>query len=219
VEVTWQKRSNYKKGSISMTMSSTSDTNPNIQKLSNSNLWIGILLIVLGIGAVILPNVTTIVAETWIAVILASAGASKVFYAIQTRSEGFIWKLLLGILYIGTGVMLFVYPLTGVLSLTLLLGSFLLTEGVFESVLAFQIRPRPNWGWVLADGIITLLLGGLVWFEWPFDAPWLIGILVGVSVLSTGISRIMLSLNAPKAIATSPDTNPTSADQMPANPQ
>jgi uncharacterized membrane protein HdeD (DUF308 family) len=213
------KKETYKKGDISMTMSSTSDTNTNIQKPSNSDLWIGILLIVLGLGAVILPNVTTVVAETWIAVILASAGASKVFYAIKTRSEGFIWKLLLGVLYIATGIMLFVYPLTGVLSLTLLLGSFLLTEGAFELILAFQIRPRQNWGWVLADGIVTLLLGGLVWFEWPFDAPWLIGILVGVSVLSTGISRLMLSFNGPKTIATAPDASPTDADQMPANSQ
>jgi uncharacterized membrane protein HdeD (DUF308 family) len=202
-----------------MTMGSTTDSNSSIQKSSNSGLWIGILLIVLGIAAVILPNVTTIVAETWIAVILASAGASKIFYAIQTRSEGFIWKLLLGILYVGTGIMLFVYPLTGVLSLTLLLGSFLLTEGVFETVLAFQIRPRQNWGWVLADGIVTLLLGGLVWFEWPFDAPWLIGILVGVSVLSTGISRIMLSVNQPNAIASSSDSSGTNGNQMPTNPQ
>jgi uncharacterized membrane protein HdeD (DUF308 family) len=203
-----------------MTMGSTLDANSNIQKSSKGNLWIGVLLIALGIGAVILPNVTTIVAETWIALILASAGASKVFYAIQTRSEGFIWKLLLGVLYIATGIMLFVYPLTGVLSLTLLLGSFLLTEGVFNLILAFQIRPRQNWGWVLADGIITLLLGGLVWFEWPFDAPWLIGTLVGVSVLSTGISRVMLSLNASKGIATSQeDSSPTNVDQMPTNPQ
>jgi uncharacterized membrane protein HdeD (DUF308 family) len=202
-----------------MTMSSTSDTNPNIQKSSNGNLWIGILLIVLGIGAVILPNFTTIVAETWIAIILASAGASKVFYAIQTRSEGFIWKLLLGVLYIATGIMLFVYPLTGVLSLTLLLGSFFLTEGVFELFLAFKLRPRQNWGWVLADGIVTLILGGIVWSQWPSNAPWLIGILVGVSVLSTGISRVMLSLNPPKAIATSPDATPTNVEEMPANSQ
>jgi uncharacterized membrane protein HdeD (DUF308 family) len=201
-----------------MTMSSTTDSNSSIQKASNSGLWIGVLFIVLGIAAVVLPNVTTIVAETWIAIILASAGASKIFYAIQTRSEGFIWKLLLGILYVGTGIMLFVYPLTGVLSLTLLLGSFFLTEGVFETVLAFQIRPRQNWGWVLADGIVTLVLGGLVWFQWPFNAPWLIGLLVGISVLSTGISRVMLSVNPPDAIASS-ESSPNSGDQMPANPQ
>jgi len=147
------------------------------------------------------PSVSTIVAETWIAVILISAGIAKLVYAFQTRNDaGFVWKLLLSVLYIATGVMLFVYPLTGVLTLTLLLASFLLTEGVFELILAFQLRPRQNWTWALGNGIITLLLGGMIWFQWPFDAPWLIGTLVGTSVLFTGISRVMLSLNARSAL-------------------
>ncbi|NEQ24102.1 MAG: HdeD family acid-resistance protein, partial [Microcoleus sp. SIO2G3] len=146
---------------------------------------------------------STIVAETWIAFILISAGASKLVYAFQTRNndQGFIWKLLLSILYVATGVMLFVYPLTGVLTLTLLLGSFLLTEGVFELILAFRLRPQQNWTWALGNGIITLLLGAMIWFQWPFNAPWLIGTLVGVSVLFTGVSRVMLSLNARSAIS------------------
>lgn len=178
-----------------MSTGSTTQLNQIYKKQTNIGIGVGILLIVLGIVAVALPNVTTLVAETWIAIILASAGASNIFYAIQTRSEGFIWKLLLGILYVATGIMLFVYPLTGILTLTLLLGSFLLTEGVFELILAFRVRPRPNWGWLLANGIVTLVLGGLVWFQWPSNAPWLLGTLVGVSVLSTGVSRLMLSLH------------------------
>jgi uncharacterized membrane protein HdeD (DUF308 family) len=96
--------------------------------------------------------------------------------------------------------MLFVNPLRGVLTLTLLLGSFLLTEGVVELILAFRLRPQQNWTWVLSDGIITLLLGGIIWFQWPFNAPWIIGTLVGVSVLSTGVSRVMLSLNVRSAL-------------------
>jgi uncharacterized membrane protein HdeD (DUF308 family) len=96
--------------------------------------------------------------------------------------------------------MLFVSPLKGALTLTLLLGSFLLTEGVFNLILAFRLRGQQNWTWVLSDGIITLLLGGMIWFQWPFNAPWLIGTLVGVSVLFTGISRVMLSLNARSAL-------------------
>jgi uncharacterized membrane protein HdeD (DUF308 family) len=200
-----------------MTTGNVTELKDNLKERTNTGLWIGILLIVLGIGAIALPNLTTIVAETWIAIIVCSAGASNVFYAIQTRSEGFIWKLVLGVLYIATGIMLFVYPLTSVLSLTLLLGSFLLTEGVLESILAFQIRPRQSWGWVLANGLITVALGALVWFEWPFDAPWLLGTLVGVSILSTGISRLMLSLNGKAAIGSF--SAPASANdrQSPAN--
>ena len=174
----------------------TTNVSNDIKKSTNWSLGIGVLLIVLGIIAIAQPAVSTIFAETWFALILSSAGAAKLVYAFQTREQGgFVWKLLLSILYIATGVMLFVNPLTGVLTLTLLLGSFLLTEGVFELILAFRLRPQQNWTSVLIDGIITLVLGGMIWFQWPFDAPWLIGTLVGASVLFTGISRVMLSLN------------------------
>ena len=182
--------------------------NSDIQKSINGSIWIGVILSVLGIIAIALPNFSTIVAETWIALILISAGAAKLVYAFQTRNNdsGFIWKLLLSILYIATGVMLFVYPLTGVLTLTLLLGTFLLTEGVFELILAFRLRPQQNWTWALGNGIITLILGAMIWFQWPFNAPWLIGTLVGVSVLFTGVSRVMLSLNARSALKPSEPT-------------
>ncbi len=174
----------------------TNEGSPNLAKSTSGSIWIGVLLIVLGIVAIALPTFSTIVAETWIALILISAGSAKLFYAFRTRNErGFIWKLLLSVLYIITGVMLFVAPLTGALTLTLLLGSFLLTEGVFELILAFRLRPQQNWAWVLGDGIITLVLGAMIWAQWPLNAPWVIGTLVGVSVLFTGVSRVMLSLN------------------------
>ena len=181
---------------------STDVKSSDIKKGINGSLLIGALLIILGIVAIASPAFSTIVAETWIAFILVSAGASKLVYAFQTRNndQGFIWKLLLSILYVATGVMLFVYPLTGVVTLTLLLGSFLLTEGVFELILAFRLRPQQNWTWALGNGIITLLLGAMIWFQWPFNAPWLIGTLVGVSVLFTGVSRVMLSLNVRSAL-------------------
>lgn len=176
--------------------------NSDIKKSINGSLWIGALLTVLGIVAIALPNFSTIVTETWIALILISAGAAKLVYAFQNREgdQGFIWKLLLSLLYIATGIMLFVYPLTGVITLTLLIGSFLLTEGTFELILAFRLRPQKNWTWALGNGIITLILGAMIMFQWPFNAPWLIGTLVGVSVLFTGVSRVMLSLNAKNAL-------------------
>jgi uncharacterized membrane protein HdeD (DUF308 family) len=170
----------------------------NVSNDLKQGINIGILLIVLGIAAIALPVFTTIVTETWIAIILISAGIGKLVYAFQTRSQdsGFIWQLLLSVLYIATGLMLFVYPLTGVLTLTLLLGSFLLTEGTFELILAFRLRGQQNWTWVLTNGIVTLFLGLMIWFQWPFNAPLVLGTLVGVSILFTGISRTMLSLNA-----------------------
>ena len=177
----------------------------------NASLLTSIFLIIFGIIAILLPAVSTIVAETWISLILASSGVAKLIYAFQSRQEGgFVLKLLLSVLYIATGIYLFIYPLQGVLTLTLLLGSFLLTEGVFELFLAFRLRPQNNWVWVLADGVITLGLGGLVWFQWPSDAPWLIGTLLGASIVSTGVSRLMLSLK-PSSIP--PSTPPSTLGQ------
>ncbi|MEA5623738.1 HdeD family acid-resistance protein [Nostoc sp. UHCC 0251] len=175
----------------------TADVSRDIKKDVNGSLISGVLLSILGVIAIAAPSLSTIFAETWVAVILIFAGFTKLVYATQTRHQGgFIWKLLLSGLYIATGIMLFVYPYTGILTLTLLLGSFLLAEGTFELILAFKLRPQNNWTWILGDGIITLVLGAMIWFQWPFNAPWLLGTLVGVSIVFTGISRVMLALNA-----------------------
>ncbi|NJL62216.1 MAG: HdeD family acid-resistance protein [Methylacidiphilales bacterium] len=179
-----------------MTTNVSTETSKNVKNI-NASLWTGIVLILLGIAAIAAPMVSTIFAETWTALILTSAGFAKLVYATQTRHEGgFVWKLLLSAIYIATGIMLFVNPLTGILTLTLLLGSFLLTEGTFELILAFRLRPQQNWTWALGNGIVTSLLGGIIWFQYPTNAPWLIGTVLGASVISTGISRVMLSLNA-----------------------
>jgi uncharacterized membrane protein HdeD (DUF308 family) len=177
---------------------SSSDSIAKKDSKINTPLLLSIFLIISGVIAILMPNISTIVAETWISVILTVSGVTKLIYAFQSREEGgFIWKLLLSILYIATGIYLFVFPLSGILTLTLLFGSFLLTEGVFELILAYQLRSQKNWGWILTNAIITLVLGGIVWAQWPSDAPWLIGTLLGVSILSTGISRLVMSLNPP----------------------
>jgi uncharacterized membrane protein HdeD (DUF308 family) len=165
-------------------------------KNRNGALWSGILLIALGLGAIVAPVFSTIVTETWLALIIISAGFTKLVYAVQTREQGgFIWKILLSALYIATGIMLFVAPLTGVLTLTLLLGGFLVSEGAFELLLAFRLREQKNWVWLLGNAIVTLGLGAYILLQYPFDARWLLGTVVGASVAATGLSRVMVSLN------------------------
>ena len=85
-------------------------------------------------------------------------------------------------------------PLLGVLSLTLVLAVFLLLEGVLELALYFRIRRVQHAGWILFDGIVTLLLGILIWTQWPSSSVWVIGTLIGISLIFSGISRFMLSL-------------------------
>jgi uncharacterized membrane protein HdeD (DUF308 family) len=70
-----------------------------------------------------------------------------------------------------------------------------------ELVLAFGMRPRPGWGWLLFDAVITLILAVMIWKTWPSSAEWVIGTLVGISMLFSGVSRLMLSLAARSLVA------------------
>jgi uncharacterized membrane protein HdeD (DUF308 family) len=188
-------------------MTNNVPTNPNAISKSRAagSIVLGVVLVVLGIVAIVFPFFSSLVAESWAALILIIAGVTKLIYAFQTRAEeGFIWKLLLSILYVATGLGLWLYPLQGVITLTLVLGTFLLTEGVFETILAFRVRSAPNWFWVLANGIVTLILGGIIWFQLPTSATWVLGTLLGISILSSGVSRIMLALSPQSALPQEP---------------
>ena len=152
-------------------------------------------MMVLGVAAISLPLVTSLALTLWIGWLLVGNSVIKLIYAIQTRQQGSFWlKLLLAGLYLAAGVVLIVNPLEGVLTLTLLLGSFLVAEGVVELLLAIQMRSRSNWLWLLLNALLTLALGVFIWAEWPLDAPWVIGLLVGISFIASGLSRIMLSI-------------------------
>jgi uncharacterized membrane protein HdeD (DUF308 family) len=84
----------------------------------------------------------------------------------------------------------------GLTSLTLALAIYLIAEAVLEFILAVRLRPMPGSGWLFLDGIITLVLAIMIWRMWPSSALWAIGLLVGISMLFSGVSRLMLSIAA-----------------------
>jgi uncharacterized membrane protein HdeD (DUF308 family) len=93
------------------------------------------------------------------------------------------------------------HPLLGVASLTLALAALFLIEGVLDIVLFFKMRTMRGSSWVLVDGIITLLLGLMIYLHWPSSSVWAIGTLVGVSMIISGVTRVMLSLAVRKVAA------------------
>ena len=157
-------------------------------------VW-GVLMFICGILAISLPLASSIGIVIVLAWLILFAGIAHLFFAFQSQSiGGFLWKVLLALIYGIAGGYMFMHPLLGVLSLTLVLAMFLLFEGVMEIVLYFNIRGLRHSGWVLFDGIITLILGALIWAHWPSTAVWVIGTLVGISLMFSGISRLMLSM-------------------------
>jgi len=91
-------------------------------------------------------------------------------------------------------VYLIAHPAVGVASLTLLLATLFLIEGILNIALYFQVRAIERAGWFLLDGIITILLGLMVYRQWPSSSAWAIGTLIGISLIVSGVTRVMLSL-------------------------
>ena len=137
-------------------------------------LW-GILMFICGILAISLPLASSIGLVIVLAWLILFAGITHLIFAFQSHSiGGFLWQVLLAVLYGIAGIYMLMNPLLGVLSLTLVLAVFFLFEGILEIALYFRIRRIPFAGWVLFDGIITLILGGLIWAQWPSSAVWVI---------------------------------------------
>jgi uncharacterized membrane protein HdeD (DUF308 family) len=155
-------------------------------------VW-GILLIVAGVLAVLMPGIAALATALVFGWLLVMSGVFEIVYAIQTRGhDGFGWKVASGILTLLLGVAIVIVPLAGVASLALLVGAFLFAGGVARTLLAFRLRPRGGWGWVLFDGLLSIGLAVLIVIGWPASSLAFIGLLTGFTLISTGVWRIML---------------------------
>jgi uncharacterized membrane protein HdeD (DUF308 family) len=166
-----------------------------VRKASGWSMLWGILMFICGILAISLPLASSIGIVILLAWLILFAGISHLIFAFHSHSVGgFLWQVLLALIYGAAAIYMLMNPLLGVLSLTLLLAVFLLVEGILELALYFRMRRVRNAGWVLFDGIVTLILGILIWTHWPSSAVWVIGTLVGISLIFSGISRFMLAM-------------------------
>ncbi len=173
-----------------------------VKKATNWFIAIAVLFILLGIFAIAEPfaaglGVTLLVG--WLLVIGAVAHFFAAFKGHGAKHA--ILQMLVGIVYLIGGLYFLTHTIMGVSTLTLLLSGVILAEGVLEIVAYIRLKNMLGAGWMLMNGIVTLLLGGLIWFHWPSSSVWAIGTLVGVNLLMTGISRLMLGLAARKSVS------------------
>ena len=174
-----------------------------VRQASTLSLVWGVLLIVLGMAAVGSPFLAAVAVNVAIAWLIVLAGAIHVILAFRAHGAGsMIWKLLVGIAYVCFGIYLILHPALAVASLTLVLASLFLIEGVLDIVLFVKMRSVGGSTWVLLDGIITLLLGLMIYMQWPSSSAWAIGTLVGVSMIISGVTRVMMSLAVRRAAQT-----------------
>ena len=170
-------------------------------KAINWSIALSILLILAGLFAICIPSISGIAITLIFGWLMIISGVTHFVFAFKSHTTGaVIWELLLGAVYLFAGVYLILHPLAGLVTLTLFLACYLFFEGIFEIIQFFQIRPRHGAGWLLFDAIVTLILAVMIWRSWPVSSVWVIGTLVGISMLFSGFSRLMLSLAAKRVL-------------------
>jgi uncharacterized membrane protein HdeD (DUF308 family) len=159
----------------------------------------GIVLLILGIFAILIPNVATLAVEVFVGWVLLLSGVVGLISTFRMRgAPGFGWSLLSAVVAIAAGIVLLAWPLSGVLSLTLILTAFLTIEGVASIMLALSHRHgfSARWALLLVSGVIDLILAAMIFLNLPSTAAWAIGLLVGINMVFGGSTLISMALQA-----------------------
>lgn len=155
-----------------------------------------ILFILLGCIGIAIPQVFTIGVEILIGLLLVAAGIIQAIRLFKHREAPGFWSTLLSsILSLALGVLLLIFPLAGIVSLTYLLIAYFFIEGASKTYYAFQVKPLKNWGWILASGLLAFLLAILILTGLPGTATWILGLLVAINMLFFGIVLLGFTMN------------------------
>jgi uncharacterized membrane protein HdeD (DUF308 family) len=158
----------------------------------------GILMLVLGLIAVALPNISTLGIEQLVGWLFIVGGFIRTAAIIRRhRLPAFWWSLASGVIAMALGVLLVRLPLQGVITLAIVLTTLFVIEGIAAIFVALEFRPfLRNWIWTLCGGFISLMLAYLIWAGWPNTATWVIGLYVGINMIFWGTSMIFTAIAA-----------------------
>lgn len=161
---------------------------------SRALFWLGLAMTLLGIAAIVFPMISTLVATLLVGWTLLFSGGFMFLGSFSIHGTGpFFGALLLSLLSLAAGGFLVFSPVAGALALTLMLGVIFAIHGAFEISFAFEMRPHDGWVAMLLSGIISVIMAILVVAGWPAISVILLGILLGVNFISTGLAFVFVS--------------------------
>jgi uncharacterized membrane protein HdeD (DUF308 family) len=167
------------------------------KKNSGFLIFLGILTVIFGVIAIGSPLITGVAVTVFVGFLLLASGVTRIIHAFKSKQWGTgFWGTVIGLLGVAAGLLMIFRPLVGLVTMTILLAIYFLVDGISEIIAAFRIKPDQGWGWVLFNGIIAVLLGFMIWRQWPVSGAWAIGLLVGIHILITGWSMIVLGTGA-----------------------
>jgi len=165
--------------------------------LQRANTWsvvLSVLMIIAGILAIASPYYAGTAVTVVVGLLLLASAVLHLVYAFRGGgATAVIWEILLAVVYGLIGYYILANPGIGLASLTFAVAFYLFVEAILEFALSYQLRMQSGAGWLLFDGIVTLFLAFLIWANWPSSSVWAVGTLIGVSMLFSGITRVMIT--------------------------
>jgi uncharacterized membrane protein HdeD (DUF308 family) len=168
----------------------------------------GVIMTIFGFVAVVWPQISTVAIDVyvgWLFLLSGIVGLGSMLLA--DNAQAFLWSLLTAALSLFVGIVLLWHPVEGAVSLTLVLIAFFIVEGIFQIAASVSYRDAlpDSWGWLLASGIVDLILAALIIKGWPSTAGWALGLIAGINLITSGTAMIMVALagrSVVKALAT-----------------
>jgi uncharacterized membrane protein HdeD (DUF308 family) len=157
-------------------------------------LALGIILMGIGVMALAFIPVATLGSVLVLGWLMVAGGVLEGVYAFYVRGWGGVLLHVLGaVLGILVGLIVVTHPVAGALAWTLLFAAYFTVIGIFRTIAAIQLKYQ-SWGWAVFDGIVTLVLGLLLWAEWPASAIWFLGLALGIALILRGWTMVMFAL-------------------------
>ena len=177
----------------------TDSTQDHVSRNSAFLVILGFFMTMFGLLAVAAPLAVGIAVEIIVGILLLGRGSMQLYYGIKVRhwGQGIVsymgmGSLLMSMLSVGCGVLMIAAPLLGLSYLTLLLAAYLVVTGGFDMLHALELRPVHGWGAVLLNGLLGVALGVFIWQQWPLSGAWAIGVIVGASMVFSGLTLALL---------------------------
>jgi uncharacterized membrane protein HdeD (DUF308 family) len=181
------------------TFSAADITKPLSEKLKKNKklyFWMGLGIAITGLAAMLFPMVSSLSLTLFLGVTLLVSGVLATIGSFSISGTGpFFGSLLLGLLKIAAGTIVLMNPLAGMIYLTSLLAIVFIFEGAFEMSYAFELKPHKGWGWQIFSGVISVLCGAAIITSLPSASLWMVGFIVGINMVSSGLAAIFISRN------------------------
>ena len=169
----------------------------NIKKDAGLTMLLGGVMVLVGFLSMGSPLVAGLSVTMAVGIMLVIGGLGQLVFAVKTGTG--LFSIVMGALTVILGAYMLSNIDSALASLTIFIAAYFIIEGITEAIMAFQLKPASGWGWALFSGLITVLLGAMIWNQFPLSGAWAIGTLVGIKLVFSGWSLLMFGMVARSA--------------------